>query len=51
MEVRVEKAQPDMDTFDLYDDMRRRYDRVYRLMTHPRDAIEHSFLHPVSATV
>ena len=44
MEVRVEKAQPDMDTFDLYDDMREE-DMIecIGLMTHPRDAIEHSF--------
>jgi hypothetical protein len=41
MEVRVEEAQPDMDVFDLYDDMREEdMMECIGLMHHPKDAIE-----------
>ena len=44
MEVRVEEAQPDMDVFDLYDDMREEdMMECIGLMHHPKDAIDVSF--------
>jgi hypothetical protein len=44
MEVKVEQAQPDMDAFDLYDDMREA-DMIecIGLLHHPKDAVLESF--------
>lgn len=45
MEVKVEQSQPDMDAFDLYDDMREE-DMIecIGLMHHPKDAVVESFV-------
>lgn len=44
MEVRVEPSQPDMDAFDLYDDLREEdMMECIGLMHHPHDAVVESF--------
>ncbi len=44
MGLRVEQAQPDMDAFELYDDMREEdMMECIGLMHHPKDAVNLSF--------
>ena len=44
MGLRIEEAQPDMDAFELYDDMREEdMMECIGLMHHPKDAVNISF--------